>query len=104
MRTIFFKKILVEKIVSKQKTTTIRQWKSCSLKPNDIICCNFKPPLLQINNIQYKQLQDLTIEEIQKDGFDSQEEFILTYCQIYGKYTPSKMIYVISFHLYTPNS
>ena len=103
MRTILFKKQFIEQIQRQEKIQTIRNWKSCSLKSDDILCCNFKKPFIQIDSVKEKTLKDLSVEEIKKDGFQSLKTFQEIWIDCYHSYNPEQKVFIISFHLYTPN-
>jgi len=104
MKTIFFKKYLIEMIKKGLKTQTIRKWKKCYLEPGDIVSCNFKQPFLYIDNIYQKPLKNLSQDELLQQGYTSFEEFRKTWIDCYNSFDSSQQVFVIRFHLYTPNS
>jgi hypothetical protein len=52
-----------------------------------------------IQNVYTQRLGEITKEEIQKEGFNSHNEFINAWSLLYGSWTPDKIIWVIDFEL-----
>jgi hypothetical protein len=82
MAQILFKRRFINAIRRGEKTTTLRRWKSCRLRPGS----RAKAPgvgWLNILSCEKIDLNDLTEADAHADGFESLEELRKTLAQIY---------------------
>jgi hypothetical protein len=56
-----------------------------------------KPEKVKILNIFQQKLGEISEEEINKEGFNTKQEFIKAWKAIYGNYDPEATIWVIEF-------
>jgi hypothetical protein len=82
MPQILFKRRFIDAIRRGDKTTTLRRWKSCSLRAGS----RARAPgfgWLDILSCEKIDLKDLTEADAQADGFGSLKELLKTLAQIY---------------------
>lgn len=98
---IKFKTQFYNQIINKEKTQTIRYWKSCKLKNNDNIICDFGYNKINaiIENITYKTFNEITDNEIIADGFKSKIELLNTLKKFYSDFNENKKLYLIKFKI-----
>ena len=70
MARILFKKQFKQAILDGRKTTTVRRWKKCTLKPGDRV---FSPGVgwLDLEVVENVDLKDLTDADALADGFST---------------------------------
>ena len=93
---IFMKQHLIEMVLQGKKTQTMRAWKRTPPKPGSICHLNFKIPV-KITDRYQKKISELNKEELQRDGFNSMEEFKATWLMCYPVFDPEQTIWVIRF-------
>lgn len=103
MKKLVFKLDYAGKILSGEKTTTIRL--STNLKEGDMVeiyVGHVRIGKAIIKKIYRKKLKDLTLEEIKNDGFKSIDELMTNLAKIYGsrRINTDSEVYVINFQLY----
>uniref|UniRef100_A0A7C4BD49 ASCH domain-containing protein n=1 Tax=Ignisphaera aggregans TaxID=334771 RepID=A0A7C4BD49_9CREN len=102
MKKLIFKLDYAGKILTGEKTTTIRL--STNLRENDIVevyVGHVRIGKAKVKRVSKKRLSELTEEEIRADGFSSREELLRSLTKIYGSKTISSdpQVYVIEFQL-----
>jgi|UniRef100_A0A7J3Z9S1 Uncharacterized conserved protein len=102
MKKLIFKLDYAGKILTGEKTTTIRL--STNLKENDIVevyVGHVRIGKAKVKRVSKKRLSELTEEEIRTDGFSSREDLLRSLTKIYGSKTISSdpQVYVIEFQL-----
>ncbi|MEM0371619.1 MAG: ASCH domain-containing protein [Ignisphaera sp.] len=103
MKKLVFKLDYAGKILSGEKTTTIRL--STNLREGDIVevyVGHVRIGKALIKRIYRKKLKDLSDEEIRSDGFKSIEDLIKSLAKIYGsrRINIDSEVYIIEFQLY----
>lgn len=96
---IKFKSQFYNQVINKQKTQTIRYWKSCKLKTGDKIICDFGYNKINaiIEKITIKTFNEITDEEVIHDGFNSKIELLNTLKKCYIDFEENKKLYLIKF-------
>ncbi|MEM1541406.1 MAG: ASCH domain-containing protein [Ignisphaera sp.] len=103
MKKLVFKLDYAGKILSGEKTTTIRL--STNLREGDTVevyVGHVRIGKALIKRIYRKKLNELSAEEIRSDGFKSIEDLIKTLAKIYGsrRINTDSEVYIIEFQLY----
>ncbi len=99
--TLLFRKQLITKIREGQKTQT-RRLKKPNLTLGKIyhLRKNYHsvlPDKIKIIDIFQQNLGDISVVDIQKEGYNTQQEFIEAWKDIYGIYQPDDYIWVVEF-------
>lgn len=102
MKKLVFKLDYAGKILSGEKTTTIRL--STDLKEGDIVDVyvgHVRIGRAIVKKVYKKRLNNITDEEIRSDGFDSKENLIKVLTKIYGnkRINSDPDVYIIEFQL-----
>lgn len=96
-----FRKQLITKIREGQKTQTRRLKKpNLTLGKTYHLRKNYHsvlPDKIKIIDIFQQNLGDISVVDIQKEGFNTQQEFIEAWKDIYGIYRPDDYIWVVEF-------
>ena len=99
--TLLFKKQFIPKIQQGKKTQTRRL-----KKPNTKIGKTYHlrssyrqvlPEIILITDIFQQHLGEITHQDINKEGFESLNQFTQVWREIYGLYNPEELIWVIEF-------
>lgn len=96
---VFFKKEFLEDILNGKKTQTIRTWSTCRLKKGDIFLINFRLKA-EVVNVSQKYFNNITVDEIKKDGFQSVED--LKNWLIENNFSLNGKFWIIEFNLLSP--
>ncbi len=86
IKKLIFKQRYGADILEGKKSSTIRL--TSSLKKGDIVeirAGNIKIGTAVIEDVEVKEVRDLTDEDAKKDGFSSKEELVEALRRIYGK-------------------
>ncbi len=94
---------MVEPILKGLKTETRRAWKRCMVREN----CIYKArtdysnksvfALLQIIYIKRELLNNISEDDIKKEGYDSIINFKREWIKLYGSWDSNTLVYVIGF-------
>jgi hypothetical protein len=93
---IFVKGHYLARIASGQKTTTIRPWKTCKLKPGAVLSFNGKVRTV-VTRVEQRRLGDLTDADARADGFDSCREFRRAFREHYPATSADALVWVLTF-------
>lgn len=98
-----FKRMFVDKILKGEKTQT-RRHKIAWYKVGSIVPaqCGYREKAfarLKIIGIRKEKLGDITISDINKEGFLSSSEFIEIWKKINGSWNDTQKVYVIDFEI-----
>ena len=93
---LFIKAHYLTRILAGEKTATIRPWRSCKLKPGDVLSFNGKvrAPLVRVTLCR---LDTLTDAHIAADGFPSRAAFLRAYRSHYPSATKTAPCCVLEF-------
>jgi hypothetical protein len=99
--TLLFKRLFISKIREGFKTQT-RRLKKPRLTLGKIYNLreNYKsvlPDKILITDLFQQFLGEISQEDIHKEGFESKQQFIEVWTEIYGYYDPNDLIWVIEF-------
>ena len=94
---IFVKGHYLPLIASGQKTSTIRPWKVCRLRPGGTLVFNGKITTV-ITQVEQRRLGDLTAADIKADGFASRADFERAFHEHYPASTPNTVVWILRFH------
>ena len=99
--TLLFKRQFISKIREGTKTQT-RRLKQPNLKIGKAyyLRSSYRSVLSEkilITDIFQQFLGEITMEDVQKEGFHSEEEFISIWQEIYGSYKIDELIWVVEF-------
>ncbi|MCD6502711.1 MAG: hypothetical protein DRN30_00430 [Thermoplasmata archaeon] len=102
MKKLKFDAKYLSKILSGSKTTTLRLGKKEEYSPGDIVevyVGNNFIGLAKIKNIKYLKWNELTDDEIKRDGFISKEDLKKDLVQYYGEFPEDAEFTLIEFEL-----
>ena len=99
--TLLFKEQFISKIREKKKTQT-RRLKQPKIKigKNYHLRSSYRkvlPEKILITDIFQQYLGEINQEDITKEGFETPQEFINIWREIYGSYNPEELIWVVEF-------
>ena len=99
--TLLFKRQFISKIREGTKTQT-RRLKQPKLRIGKAYCLRSSyrsvlPEKILITDIFQQFLGEITMEDIQKEGFHTEDEFIEIWREIYGSYKADELIWVVEF-------
>lgn len=99
--TLLFKKQFLSKIRENKKTQT-RRLKQPRIKIGKTYHLRSSyqkvlPEKILITDIFQQFLGEINLEDIHKEGFESHNEFIKAWREIYGSYNPEELIWVVEF-------
>lgn len=103
---VLFKRYNIEKILKGLKTQTrrvhvhtFRVGKIYPLRDNWFTPNNQAKGYILITRKFRQRLGDITLEDVQKEGYNSLEEFQAEWIRLYGSWDPNKIIWVYEFKL-----
>ena len=99
--TLLFKRQFISKIREGTKTQT-RRLKQPKLRIGKayFLRSSYRsvlPEKIQVTDIFQQFLGEITMEDIQKEGFHTEDEFIEIWREIYGSYKADELIWVVEF-------
>jgi len=100
MRMIRFKRCFLPLILEGRKTQTRRF--SGRYQVGEIYRVNRTEIWILITRKYRQRLQDITLEDVHREGFRSQEEFRRAWTRIYGSYDPNQQVWAYEFRLISP--
>jgi len=95
---ILLKQRYVEQVLNGTKTSTIRSWPRCHLRPGSPISFNGRHRAI-CTKITQMRVADLSDSDICDDGFDSRAAFYASFFALYPHATPETPVWVIRFAL-----
>ena len=93
---LFVKPDYLSRIRAGHKTTTIRPWKVCSLKPGAVLSFNGRVRVT-ITEVAHVRYGDLTDADAQADGFASRLELDTAFRSHYPGVTVDSLVWVLRF-------
>jgi len=100
MRTIRFKRCFLPLILEGRKTQTRRL--EGRYRPGEILRVNRTEIWILITRKYRQRLQDITLEDVHREGFSSPKEFRRAWTWIYGFYDPDQVVWTYEFRLISP--
>ena len=95
---VFLKQQYLEQVRAGRKTSTIRPWPRCHLKPGSSISFNGRLRVV-CAGVERARLADLSLSDIRSDGFKSREDFMRAFHALYPAATTDTAVWVIRFAL-----
>lgn len=95
---ILLKQRFVNQVLAGTKTSTIRPWPRCSLRPGSPISFNGRVRAT-CTAVERTRLADLIDADICADGFVSRADFNAAFREFYPHATPETLVWVIRFAL-----
>lgn len=94
---LFLKGEYLDLVRQGKKTTTIRPWKTCKLKPGRTVSFNgrLRVPLVKVAQVA---LHDIDDRAARADGFNSRREFLQAFRACYpGRDLSGMLVWVLTF-------
>ena len=98
---IFMTQQYVDLVLGGTKTSTIRPWPKCSLRPGATISFNGRARAT-CTAIERRRLSDLSDADIYADGFETRDEFRTAFLSHYPTATDGTLVWIIRFALTVP--
>lgn len=100
---IFLKRRYVDLVLAGTKTSTIRPWPRCRLRPGSPI--SFNGHLRAVcTSVERRRIADLLDADIHADGFATRADFERAFHTTYEHATPETAVWVIRFELASSQS
>jgi hypothetical protein len=96
MALILLKQRYIDQVLTGRKSSTIRPWTHCRVMVGGPISFNGRLRAT-CTAIERTHLADLSLSDIQADGFDSREEFLTAFHSLYPAATSDTPVWVIRF-------
>lgn len=93
---ILLKQRYLNLVLAGQKRSTIRPWARCYLRPGSPISFNGRHRAV-CTSVERVRLADLTLADIQADGFGTHDEFDRAFRALYPAATADTLVWVIRF-------
>jgi len=93
---IFVKGVYLARIASGEKTTTIRPWRTCTLRVGTVLSFNGKIRVV-LTKLEHRRVRELSDQDARADGFPSRAALRAALRSHYPTLTLDRRVWVLHF-------